>query len=251
MGKNFDINCDGCSVRCLLFCDRPADVRQVVIYGHGFGGHKESRAVERFARFVLSKRRDTAVICFDWPCHGADGRKKLTLEDCDKYLTLVIEYARERFGTDELYGFAVSFGGYLYLKYIAEHPNPFRRIALRSPAVRMYEAMTTTILTPDDLEKLEKNRDVLAGFDRKVKISRDFVESLKAADITAHDFLEDSESLTIIHGAKDEIIPMAPVAAFAADNLIPFLPVENADHRFIDPVKMDLSINEACRFFWE
>ncbi len=250
MGKNFDINREGCSVRCLLFCGSPGDVRRAVVYGHGFGGHKESRAVERFARFVLSKRRDTAVVCFDWPCHGADGRKKLTLADCEHYLTLVNAWTRERFGTEELYGFAVSFGAYLYLKYIAEHPNPWRRTVLRSPAVRMHEALTEVILTPGDLEKLEKGRDVLAGFDRKVKISRDFLESLREADITKHDYLEQSESLMILHGTGDEIIPYAPVAAFADDNLIPCLAVENADHRFIDPVKMDLSINEACRFFW-
>ncbi len=250
MEKYFDINREGCSVRCLLHCDKPSDVRQVIVYGHGFGGHKESRSALRFARYVLSKRKDTAVLCFDWPCHGTDGRKKLLLSDCDRYLTLVTDYAREHFQTDTLYGFATSFGGYLYLKYITEHPNPFRRTVLRCPAVQMYSALIENILSPDELEKLKKGKDVLAGFDRKVRISPDFLESLKKADITERNYLDVCESLLIVHGTRDEIIPIAPVAAFADDKLIPLLTVEGADHRFLDPVKLDLSIRETCAFFW-
>lgn len=32
---------------------------------------------------------------------------------------------------------------------------------------------------------------------------------------------------------------MASAEAFAWDNLLEFIPVEGADHRFMDPVKMD------------
>ena len=47
MEKYFDINEAGCSVRCKLYADDPRAVRHAVIYGHGFSGHKDTRAAAR------------------------------------------------------------------------------------------------------------------------------------------------------------------------------------------------------------
>ena len=52
--RNFDINRDGCSVRCRSYLNDPKAVRRVVIYGHGFGGHKETKAAERFAELAAT-----------------------------------------------------------------------------------------------------------------------------------------------------------------------------------------------------
>ena len=118
--KLFDINEGGYSIRCKLYCSNPGAVKRAVIFGHGFGGHKDNHAAETFAERVVTKRKGTAVIAFDWPCHGGDARKNLLIEDCDTYLTTVLGYARKRFDTDELYAYGTSFGGYLMLKYLSE-----------------------------------------------------------------------------------------------------------------------------------
>ncbi len=154
MAKYLDINENGCSIRCKLYCTDPRAVRRVIVFCHGFGGHKDNKAAETFAEHAVAKRKGTAVIAFDWPCHGSDARKNLLLEDCDTYLTTVIAYVRERFATDELYAYGTSFGGYLLLKYLSEHGNPFRKVALRCPAINMLGSLMGVVSTEADRELL-------------------------------------------------------------------------------------------------
>ena len=249
MQKYFDINESGYSVRCKLYCSSVNEVKRAVIFGHGFGGHKDNKAAEKFASKIISKHKDIGVITFNWPCHGDDARKNLLLSECDTYLTLVIGYVKKWFGTDEIYGYATSFGGYLFLKYIAEHGNSFRKIALRCPSINMYTTITNRLMTADDMEKIRKNKPVLVGFDRKVKIGRQFLEDLKASEISEIDFMDCADDTLILHVIKDEVIPFSDSAAFADKNVIEFIPVPNADHRFTDPKTMDFAIHEIIEFF--
>ena len=249
MHKYFDINESGLSVRCKLYCSSVGAVKRAVIFGHGFGGHKDNRAAEKFAAKIISKHKDIGVVTFNWPCHGDDARKNLLLSECDTYLTLVIEYVKKWFGTDELYGYATSFGGYLFLKYIADHGNPFRKIALRCPSINMYATITNRILTEDDRDKIRKGKPVMAGFDRKVKIGRQFLDDLEASDISKIDYMDHADELLILHGTKDEVIPFDDSASFADKNVIELIAVPNADHRFTDPKTMDIAIHEIIEFY--
>ena len=249
MEKLFDINESGYSVRCKLYCSSVDAVKRVVIFGHGFGGHKDNRAAEKFAAKIISKHKDLGVITFNWPCHGDDARKNLLLIECDMYLTYVIEYAKKRFQTEDIYAYATSFGGYLFLKYIAEHGNPFRKIALRCPAIKMYQSITNRIMTKDDRDKILKGKPVLVGFDRKIKISKQFLEDLEASDITQNDYMDFADDILILHGTKDEVISFDDSAEFADQNVIEFVPVQNADHRFTDPKTMDYAIHTIIEFY--
>lgn len=245
--KEFSVNQNGCSIRCKLY-DTAGAPERVVLYGHGFGGHKDNRAAARFAEYVTAKQKGVAVLCFDWPCHGEDARKKLLLSDCDLYLQCLIDYVHAQFPGAALQVYATSFGAYLFLKYIAEHGNPFDKLALRCPAVPMYAVLAEHIVTDEEAEKLEKGKDVLVGFDRKIKISPDFLDSLKAADLTSLDYTPYGDDILILHGTKDEIVPIRAVEAFAEKNRIPFFPIENADHRFIDPKAMHEAIELIAEF---
>lgn len=249
MKKQFTINEAPYSVRCLIYHNGGTSFSRVIVFCHGFGGHKENGAAKRFAEYVLSKFKDLAVLCFDWPCHGEDAHKKLSLDDCDAYLRLVSEYAANSLGAEKVYIYATSFGGYLTLKYISEHASPFERVALRCPAVNMYDVLMRAIINEEGAALLSKGKDALVGFDRKIKISPEFLRELKAQDIQNRDFLDVSESILILHGTKDEIVPIDSVSTFADNNLIEFVPIENADHRFIDPGKMTEAIIRIARFF--
>ena len=249
MEKYFDINESGYSVRCKLYCSSVSAVKRAVIFGHGFGGHKDNKAAEKFAGKIVAKHKDIGVITFNWPCHGDDARKNLLLSECDTYLTLVIRYVGNWFHTEELYAYATSFGGYLFLKYIAEHGNPFRRIALRCPAIKMYQSITNRIMTKDDWDKIQKGKPVLVGFDRKIKIGKPFLDDLEEADITKNDYIDYADNILILHGTKDEVISFADSEEFADQNVIEFVPVQNADHRFTDPKTMDLAIHKIITFF--
>ena len=249
MDRYFTVNAEGCSIRCKLYSDERDGVQKVILFGHGFGGHKDNKAAERFALRVLEKNRGVAIVTFDWPCHGDDVRKTLRLEDCDAYLRLVLDHLRERFGTPELYAYATSFGGYLFLKYISEHGSPFVKTALRCPAVNMYELLSAVIMHEDELERVRKGKTVPVGFDRKIAVDRVLLDSLREADLRQRSFLDYADDLLILHGEKDELIPIAVVRAFAEDNVIEFEAVEGADHRFQNPASMGRAIALILAFF--
>ena len=248
MDKYFSVSEDKYNIRCKLYCDDPHAINRLILFGHGFGGHKDNGAAERFARRVLSKNKGTATVTFNWPCHGDDIRKKLRLDDCLAYLRLLVRYLREQYSPVILDACATSFGGYLFLKYIAEEGASFRKTALRCPAVDMYSVLTKAIMSEDDLDRIAKGKSVSVGFDRKIEVDPVFLEELRRNDITKIDFLAHADDILIVHGTKDEIIPFADVKAFAEDNLIDFIPVEDADHRFRDPRKMDYAIAKIIEF---
>lgn len=139
--------------------------------------------------------------------------------------------------------------GDLSLKYVAEHGNPFERIALRCPAVNMYDVFTSSIMTEENRSLLDKGKDAMVGFDRKIKLSRDFLEEVRESDITSVSYLDYADNILILHGTKDEIVPIGAVRDFAENNVIDIIPVENADHRFIDPRIMKEAIKQITDFF--
>ncbi len=250
MEKYFDINEQKLSVRCKVYCRDIHDIKRVVVFGHGFGGHKDTRACARFAEQTTSKYKTTAVLVFDWPCHGADARNKLRLEDCDTYLTLVLDHIRSAWGTDDICYYGTSFGGYLVLKYIHEHGNPFRRIALRCPAVNNLDTLEENILTPENKRDLDRGKDVPVGFDRLVRIDRTYLDELAENDVRQWEFLDFADDLLIVQGTADEIVPFQEVAQFADDNVVELIAVEGADHRFRNPRQLDQAHADILKFFF-
>ena len=249
MHKYFEINKQGHNIRCKLYSSGKAPAAKAVIYCTGFAGHKDNAACEGFAEKLLSKHKDACVVVFNWPAHGDDVKKKPSVEDCMTYLELVIGEIREAFGIARLYAYATSFGGYILLKYISERNDPFLRIALRCPVINMYDVFTSTITGKEELERIMKGKDVSVGFDRKITVSRDFLDEMKEGDIRSRDFLDYAESILILHGTEDEIVPCEDSRSFADDNLIEFIPVEGADHRFHNPVHMSLATKYVMEFF--
>ena len=58
----------------------------------------------------------------------------------------------------------------------------------------------------------------------------------------AYDFLREKHVL-IVQGTADEVVPYEAVRGFADRNGLRILSVEGADHRFLDPAKMDIVLN--------
>lgn len=249
MKKYFNIKDEGNFIRCKMYYNNLKEIETAVIFGHGFGGHKDNKAAERFAMRVLKKNQDVAVITFNWPGHGDDTHSKLSLEKCCNYLRTVISYTKETLKAKDIFGYATSFGGYLFLRYIAEFGNPFRNVALRCPAVKMYDIMKDTIISESEYLMIEKGKNALIGFDRKVEVGLHFLNELKESDIAKINYIEYADKILILHGTKDEIVPFEDVKAFANNNSIDFIAVEGADHRFTDPQKMDLAIAGIIKAF--
>jgi pimeloyl-ACP methyl ester carboxylesterase len=247
--KALTINQDGYSIRCTLYSASPRSADTLVLYGQGFGGSRDSGAVRRFAQKLLAKHKDAALLAFDWPCHGDDGRKSLLLSDCDAYLNQVILYGQKRFQPRQLWAMATSFGGYVFLRHLTREGNPFQRLALRCPAVNFPALLEQEILTPLSLSKLHSGKTVLWGFERKMKLTSQFLEELREGDVEQADFRPFASQLLVLHGSKDRVISPERTRDFAQRNGIGYQLIENADHGFIDPQRLDLAIAAELAFF--
>ena len=139
-----------------------------------------------------------------------------------------------------------------YCKSVAIHGHVDKTLSYILDPDKTEELLYTSsinCMTEADLARVEKGKPAAVGFDRKVEIDKAFLDSVKEADITQRDFLPYADELFIVHGTKDEIVPFDAVKAFAENNVIEFTPVENADHRFQSPEKMDFAITKICAFF--
>lgn len=247
MEKHFEINEQGLSIRCKLFYEKELQqIENVVIVLHGFGSSKDLKSNTKFGERLSSKYKGYAALAFDFPCHGDDARKKLSVEESITYLQLVIDYAKTSLNAKNLYAYGTSFGGYLTLKYLAEKGNPFRKIALRAPAVQIYHSLMNR-LSEEGRQKLAKGREILWGFDRQMKISQAFFDEL--TDITQNDYLDYAEQILILHGTEDEMVALSTSQQFADNNVIELLPIEGADHAFSNPKLMDIAIGKIVEFF--
>ena len=250
MEKLFDINEEGFSIRCKLYYDKtPHDLKHIVLATYGFGGNKDNKAIEKFADRITTKYKGFGVVCFDWPCHGKDARNKLIIDECLEYMRLVTEHIRKEMGAEEVYNYSSSFGAYITLRYLHEKgENPFKRIVFRCPAIKLYDSMTSRI-TDDDWTVLNKGKEILRGYDRKIKISLEFLEDLKNNDVSTWDFMDYADEILMIHGTKDEMAPIEVTREFSENNVIELIEVENADHPFSNPQYMDFAIQKIQEFF--
>ncbi|HCE73744.1 MAG TPA: alpha/beta hydrolase, partial [Lachnospiraceae bacterium] len=149
-----------------------------------------------------------------------------------------------------LFNYSVSFGGYLTLKYIAEVGNPFEKTALRAPGIRMHDLMLKNVKNTD-LEKLEKGKEVMIGLDRKFKVDKSLFDELAASDVRKYEYFDWADSMIVIHGTADEMVPISDSEKFCEDNVIELVPVEGADHPFRNPKLMDTAIHTIVEFFSE
>ena len=101
----------------------------------------------------------------------------------------------------------------------------------------------------DELDLIRRGKNVQVGFDRKIEVNRQFLADLEESDIQKMDYLDYAEDILILHGTKDEVVPFEAGEKFAENNLIEFIPVENADHRFQNPACMELATKKVLEFF--
>ncbi len=151
MNKYFDIKeTKQDTISAKLYYEKNETIQIVILSVHGLGGHKDNAATERFAEKVLGKVKNAAVLCFDLPAHGSDVKKKLTFQDSLNYLKQVTEFICREYQTSDIYVYTTSYGGFLVLNYLTRYGNPFRKIALRCPAINMRESLEQNMISEQD-----------------------------------------------------------------------------------------------------
>ena len=234
------------------FYDELAAVDHIVLYGNDFAKSMDKSEAERLAAHFQLDKKNTAVITFDWPCHGDDCSKSFQLKDCSRYLMRLSEYIHTRFYPKTFSVYAAGFGANQVLRYIRDHNNPFHRIILRSPTLNMYDAMVNHILSRENRKELLKGNDVNVGL--RESMSKAQLMDFLSEDIELNSFAEYCDDLCIIHGTEDEIVSAESVRVFAYINQIHddnLLFVERADHSFTVPAWMDEAFKKAVSFLFE
>lgn len=71
---------------------------------------------------------------------------------------------------------------------------------------------------------------------------------MQNADVQKVSYLDYSDDILIVHGTADEVVPFEAAKRFAENNVIEFVPVEGADHRFQHPSTLEYSTKAIIRF---
>ena len=221
------------------------DHREILLCLHGFGGDKESSVIA-----ALRRELDTngiGVAAFDWPAHGANHLKDTYFEVdyCLAYLGSVVKKIKSKWDKP-ISCFATSFGGYMAALYIQEK-NPFRKIILRSPAINM-DKVFRKLISAEDFAKLKSGHMLELGYERKIGIGYCFYAGLIKHRISS---LQDTSSIMIIQGDKDDVVDLNDTKGFADLNNLKLVIFEGADHRYKNPGELDRIVDVTRRFLKE
>lgn len=223
---------------------------KTVLAVHGFGGSKESLAIEGLAERLCPA--GFRVAAPDLPCHGerCEPESELTPERCLADIIAVKQELMKDSG--ELYAFATSFGGCCILRLTELYGNPFRRIVLRVPAVNMADSLLRCmkLFQPDfTLEDAEKN-----GFhvrmSRELDIPFSFYERLLELNEVRHCAAWDIPEILTVYAGRDELVSRRDTEEFLRLNPnIRSLCIEESGHRMNQkPEYLQTALDRAAEF---
>lgn len=203
MEKKMLIPWEQSHIPCKLYLPDVGGVDQVILGIHGFGGDKDSQALQAVAEEMYFYR--TATITIDLPGHGENPVpvRDLNLRGCRSCLRTVAEFLRQEFPDVSHYGiYAVGFGGYIALLAMDELQEILGsvRVVLQAPAVRMNKTFLRLART-DEASLLKKGRVVCDGL-RRMELPYSFYE-----DLVKNNCVADYEMpMLILRAERDELV---------------------------------------------
>ncbi len=207
---------------------------EILLCVRGFGGGSHSTVVEMIAEEM--KKNGIGTYSFTWPAHGDSDASgdMLTVENCLKDMEDVVRELKRLYPEKRLSCFATSFGGYMAAVYHQEHPEDFRKIILRSPAVKMADILLN-FMTEEQKKAYFSGEKLNFGFgDDPLMLGKNYYESLLRFPVAGMQLCR-PEKFTIIQGDADEIVPPDDVRAFSDKNKISVHWVQGADHQYTNP----------------
>lgn len=217
---------------------------------HGFGGSKESGAVDGLAALVCP--RGLNVLCFDFPAHGArsEAAEQLSLEQCIDEILTVERYISQNIG-GEMYAFATSFGGLCLLQRLKQEADSFKKIVLRVPAVDMAQSLLAIAAATDSdfsMEKAEKKGFVIKmGIEYHIPFS--FYGQLLQCACTGYNPRWDSDRIFVVYAEHDELVSPEATSKFLRLNpQISSLCIKGAGHRMAEGNQLQQALAAAAKF---
>lgn len=247
MERSFLITGGMLEIPCRIYTPDYGETRRVVLGVHGFCGSKDdsiqSSIAEEMALF------NTATVRFDFPGHGESPMtdEQFTVENCVGVLLAAAARARKEFlRIGEFCIFATGFGAYLTVLALEELTEILgnARIVLQTPDFRMAE----TMLAMKDMTDAQYRQGghMVYGFDRKIRIPYSFIQELRSNMV----FNSYSVPMLLIHGEKDEYLPLADVQHFRRINdQAKLVVIPGAGHQFLGEGEWDMVLDLTRDWF--
>lgn len=228
----------------------PNKVEKIIIACHGFGGDKESSAIELLAEKLLPE--NILVIAFDFPAHGeseAEG-KDFILENCINDLIDVEQFIKNKYPNTPVGIFATSFGAYVSLLKINKYTNNYFTIVLRAPAICMDEIFVNSIIR-EDMEIFKQRGYTILGYEKKMIVTYKYYEDL--VNNKLFDIYTKNEKLLIIQGTEDDMAPIEDSIKFLKERNTKgkIEKIYGADHRMKKDGELEKAINIAVKYITE
>lgn len=218
---------------------------EILIGIHGFFGDKESSVLVKLGNNLIENK--IALVTFDLPCHGAnDTSNLLKLSDCIQAIESVFDWVHKNYPNINVSIFATSFGGYLTLLYLSNHPTHLNKIILRAPAINMSHVLEEVLLPYQSLTAEDLKTPTNIGKEQFLLVNYAFIEELRNNNL--HQTKPVDHFLYIIQGKQDNIVNPDDNARFFNKfypNKHKIIYFENADHRFKKPGELDRIIKET------
>ena len=225
----------------------PEKIEKIIIACHGFGGDKNSSAIELLANNLL--KENTMVVAFDFPAHGESKASddRFTVENSINDLITVENYYREKYNKSEVGIFATSYGAYITLLKIQKYSNCYSKIVLRSPAICMDEIFENSILN-ENIEQFKIRGYSILGYERKMKIPYKYYEELKENKL--FNIYTKNEKLLIIQGSEDDMAPISDSIEFIKEKNSKgkIIKILGADHRMKKEGELEKAIKYAVDY---
>ena len=226
---------------------KPEKIDKIIIACHGFGGDKESSAIEMLAKSLI--KNNILVIAFDFPAHGESNveGEEFTIENCINDLISVEEYAKEQYGDLPIGIFATSFGAYITLLKINKYGNTYFSIVLRAPAICMDEIFKNSILI-EDIENFKKRGYAILGYEKKMKVLYKYYEDL--INNKLFNIYNKNEKMLILQGTEDDMAPISDTIKFIKEKNTnaKLEKIIGADHRMKKPGELEKAIETAKKY---
>ena len=226
---------------------KPDKIEKIIIACHGFGGDKESSAIELLAQKLI--KENIMVIAFDFPAHGESTAKgeEYLVKNCINDLISVEEYVKEKYPQKPIGIFATSFGAYVTLLKINQYSNNYFSIVLRAPAICMDKIFENSIIR-ENIKDFKNRGYTILGYEKELKVSYKYYEELKSNKL--FEIYNKNEELLIIQGTEDDMAPIADSIRFIEEKNTKgkIEKIIGADHRMKKEGELEKAINIAVEY---
>lgn len=223
------------------------NARGAVLALHGFGGSKESAAIQLLAERLCPKGID--IIAPDWEAHGERGKdfSRLSVSGCISDLRRVEKFVGGNI-SENIGVFATSFGGFITLLRMEENA-PYKRVVLRVPAVNMADSLVNAarLSNPDITAETAR---ALGYFPMRMaeefRVPFPLYEELAAKSCVRKCAAWRGDRIFTVYAENDELVRRRDTEEFIKLNDIPAKMISGTGHRMMQPEKLCEALDAAA-----